>query len=222
MTRFLIILFAVFICLPPSSALSRDPVGPLPAVDENSLRVIEGQSFCSAGYGVQKVLFSIEGNDVYSREDSQPYLPGSDLTQSPYLRIDCVFKGLFVSYSFIDQFTVLNDTVKQDDVGIDAVDFRYDVLLLGYIFGIIPHRLYVEPGIGYSNLQYTLGYSSGGAAGADKSETAVEGGAVVHLSFRYYLSAFVSVNWSNQMALNPESVVSYLNQLGLNFMVRFK
>lgn len=221
MTRFLIMLFAVFICSQPVPALGRDTAGPLPGVDENAIRVVEGQSFCSAGYGVQNTLFSIEGKDVNSRDNSQPYLPDLDLSRSPYLRIDCVFRGLFISYSFIDQSTALNETVESGDVEIDAIDFRYDVLLLGYIFGIIPHRLYVEPGIGYSNLQYTLNYSSKDASGADQSETAVTSGAVVHLSFRYYLSAFLSVNWSNQVSLNPESVVSYINQTGLNFSVRF-
>ncbi len=204
------------------AVLADEPLQPVPKVDMEELRFIEGSSYCSAGYGNQKIVFNIGDKKVYSDEDSNTSLPKLELIKTTFLKINCVIKNIVIDYSLINDSAKFNENVQFEGTTYNSIKFQYDVLMFGYSIDLIPNRLYFDLGVGYAQTQYYLGYyGSTDTTGDYKSDTLNDINFVYHISLKYHFNSFFYIHWQNQQSADSDSPISYSNQLGLNFLVKF-
>ncbi|MBU2514077.1 hypothetical protein KJ966_22300 [bacterium] len=187
----------------------------LPTFNSDNVQLIENRSYCSTGFGTQGVAFRIEGKEVYSEKIGSIYSPGLDIYETPYVTIGCSFSKIFVDYSYFYNAIKFNKEVEYKNSTYNTIEFKLNSIALGYSFTFIDHYLHGDIGIGYSQVQYELGYDSSG------SNEELNNSAPFYLvNIRFFISAYLYVNWYNQKAMGDDSVVSHVNKLGLNFLVK--
>lgn len=207
--------------LPVPELFSQESFRKLPSLQSDRVRIIEGESYCSTGFGSQTIRFQFEGEHYQSEEISETYLPRIELVDSPFLRIGCNFQQFVVDYSFYEDSVRFDESLVYDDQDYNAVEFRYNNILVGYALTLFPHSLYLDLGLGYSQLQYQFGYYDDNSdTDNPESEIKTHSGTNIYFNLRWFLSVFVYVNWLNQQSLSDTMPVSYTNLLGLNFLVR--
>ncbi len=195
---------------------------PVPTLDYNRLRLIENLSYCHVGYGTQNISFNIEDSFVYSEDASNPYTPAVKPLSNTFLKLGCVFDKIFIDFFLVDDSMKFNETVEYDGKVYNSIKYHYDSLSVGYSFTLIPHLLYADLGLAYSQMQYNLGnYGNSNTNDDFSSETLHNSDFIYHLALKYFFNHYLFAHWQNQKTVDNTSVVYFSNQIGLNFLVRF-
>ncbi len=195
---------------------------PVPVLHHERIRLIEDQSYCYAGYGTQNISFNIEGSEAYSEDISNPYVPAVKPLLNTFLKLGCVFNKIFVEFYFIDDSMMFDDDVEYDGKVYNSIKYHYDSLSVGYSFTLIPHLLYADLGLGYAQVQYELGnYGNSDTDDDFSSDTLNNSDFVYHLALKYFFNHYLFAHWQNQKSVSNTATVSFSNQIGLNFLVRF-
>ncbi|MFH2130827.1 MAG: hypothetical protein ABIK68_10680 [bacterium] len=220
----LMILILVW-CLSPAPVWAaepwQEPVTPLPGVSLDRARIAEGVPYCYAGYGTQQSILKIGGRTVQSDAVSNPYLPGADPFSTTFLRFGCKNDMLFMDFSTLDDSMRFDQNVQVDGQTYNSIRYQYRVLAVGTSFSLVTHRLYMDLGLGYALIDYRLGLYGSQYASQYEGETDSADNLLVRVSFRYIINHFIMVHWQQEQTIDKESIVSYSNQLGLNFISRF-
>ena len=204
-----------------ASEPGQEPMTPLPRLNRELIRIGEGKPYCHAGYGTQRLTFNIEGNSVRSDKVSNAYMPGFDLTSTTFLRFGCKTDLLFFDFSTVDDSMRFNRNVTYNDIEYNSIKYQYRVFAVGHSMSLIPHRLYLDLGLGYGLLDYHLGLYGGEVASQYESDTISTGGVLLRMSVRVIISHYVMVHWQHDKSISSDSIVDYSGQLGLNFISRF-
>lgn len=223
-TGLIIIITAVMSIVPFMSIFAQDHgdiLVPLSDIKKENIRLIEGNDYCYAGYGTQNTLFSLDSGSTHSNGVSTPYLPSFQPILTTYLKLGCVINQLFFNYYLINNADKFNQTVTHEGNDYNSIQFNQDVLSIGYSFSIIPHSLYIDLGVGYSQFTYKLGLYNSPTATDNESNSFSEFNYVFHGEVKYFFSNFFFIQWQHQKSIGSGYVVSYSNQLGINFLSRF-
>jgi hypothetical protein len=207
--------------IPGTLVFSQDSMQPLSVFNNDKVRVIEGASYCSAGFGTQSIEFKFEGDSYQSEEVSEIHAPGVNILNSPFLRIGCSLQNIIIDYSFYEDSVRFDETLVYEGTTYNSIEFRVNTIRLGYAFSLVPHRLHLDMGLGYSQFQYKLGYyDDDTSTDYYKSEQLNESGLNYSVDLKLFLSVYIYLNWLNQRSASDNMPVSYTNQLGLNFLVK--
>lgn len=214
-----IFIFLILAITVTSSVMSQEHIEKLPALSSNRVQIIENQSFCSVGLGTQNTSFYIDNEQVYSEELSSAYEPGFDISDSPFIRLDCSINKIVGGYSFYESSIRFHRDVSYKDKEYNVADFKNNNFYLGYSFTLITHFLYIDIGLGYSQTQYSLDYVSSGSL-RGSPETVDGSGSFGYFNLKWFINDFLYLHWLNQQALQESNAVVYANQLGFSFLVR--
>jgi len=198
---------------------AQQTIEPLPSLNPSDVHIIEGASFCSAGLSTQTLLFNIEENLVFSDDITSPYLPSFDFYNSPALNLGCNFSDIVFDFSYYENSIKFNKLITYKDTDYNLLEFKLNQISVGYSFSLIPHLLYLDLGLGYSQIQFTLDFVSEGSVRNDAIHID-DSGSYYQVNFNLFLSAHIFVNWLNQQSFDSSGTVFYSNQLGLNFLVK--
>ncbi len=220
------LILIILLCLiSPVQALSADPgqspLTPLPEVTLNQIRTGEGKPYCYAGYGTQQMSFKIGGSSVHSDDTPNPYIPKFDPTLTTFLRFGCKTDFLFMDFSTVTDSIRMNNEVTYEGIMYNSIQFKYSVVAIGHSLSLIPHRLYLDLGLGYSMLEYNLGLYGSQYSSQYTSDTIESSGQLLRTSVRVIINHYVMIHWQHEKSINKEAVVDYSGQLGLNFIARF-
>jgi hypothetical protein len=194
-----------------------EPLRKLPTISHNRLRLVDGVDYCHAGYGTQRLVFEIQGQTATGIDTLAAPMPIFQPLTTTFLKFGCVRNRLFIEYSLIRDTMRFSDTLVYDGAIYDGISFQSSTAAAGYIFSPWAHRLYFDLGVGYNQIDYylrSLRVDSGNGAVDRDSHFALLAAA------RFIVNAFVFVQWQHMKGLE-NAVVSYSNQLGFHFMVRF-
>lgn len=194
---------------------------PLSDIKQEEIRLIDRTDHCYAGYGTQNSLFAFDGGSRHSNGVSTSYLPSFQPILTPYLKFGCVLNQLCFSYHLINDANKFDQVVTHQGNSYNSIQFTQDVLSVGYSFSIIPNLLYVDLGVGYSQFIYKLGLYSSSIAVDSESSYFSEFSYILHGEVKYFFSDFFFIHWQHQTPIASGYVMSYSNQLGLNFLSRF-
>jgi len=223
--KLLRMLFMLVCLLMPLKGLGAEPGQDyrtaLPAIPLDRVRLGEGVPYCYAGYGTQQLSFRFDGRTVHSRDIADPYQPGFDPTSSSFLRFGCKNDLLFIDYASVDDSLRFNREIVSDSVVYNAIRFQYRVVTAGHAFSLMPHRLYLDLGIGYALLDYRLGRYGRQYASQAESEARDESALMLRAGFSFIVNHYVMLNWQLEKSIGGDSVLDYTGQLGLNFISRF-
>ncbi|NQU65752.1 MAG: hypothetical protein HQ517_15935 [SAR324 cluster bacterium] len=197
------------------------PVTKLPGVPLAKVRLTESVLYCYAGYGTQRSLLKIEGQTVQSDTVSNPYLPGFNPLSTNVLRFGCKSGFLFMDFSTLDDIQRFNQNVTYQGKAYNSIKFQYRVLAAGTSISLLPHRLYLDLGLGKALIDYHLGLYGDQYNSQYKSETLNFNNLLLRTSVRFIINHYILIYWQHEKAIDRESVIEYSNQLGLNFMARF-
>lgn len=219
----------LFVALSPLQTRAAEPwQGPvtrLPDVSHGKLRLAEGILYCYAGYGTQRSILKIEGQTVRSDTVSNPYIPGFNPISTNVLHFGCKTDFLFMDFNTLDENLRFNQIVTFQGRAYNSIKFQYRVLVAGTSFSLVPHRLYLDMGLGKALIDYKLGlYGSQYISeneGEYESETINFNNLLLRTSLRYIINHYIMLFWQHEKAIDKESVVEYSNQLGLSFLARF-
>lgn len=193
---------------------------PLPVLNPAEVKLVEGVSFCSVGFGTQTVAFQIENQTVYSEKVSSPFLPSFDFFQPPYLRLGCNLKNIVIDFSFYENSLKFNQSIQYRGTEYNVIQFKTNSLAVGYSFSLVPHSLYLDVGVGYIQTQYSMDFENNGALRKDDSIAESDAGTFYRLNLSLFVSAHIYFQWLNQQAFDTTTTVTYTNQLGINYLVR--
>ncbi len=200
---------------------SQEAISILPSLRPTEAQIIEGESYCSTGFGSQTIGFRFNDESYQSERISEVYAPSLYIYDSPFLRIGCQIDGIILDYSFYEDSARFDETLEYEGEDYNSVEFRWDNFRIGYMFTVIPHSLHLDLGLGYAHMQYKLGYyDDNSSTSASNTSELTHSGMSAYFDIRYFLSVFVYVNWLNQQSFNETMPISYTNQLGLNFLVK--
>jgi hypothetical protein len=201
-------------------ASAQQTVQPLPTLNPAEVKIIEGASTCSIGFGTQTVAFRIENQVVYSEKVSSPFLPSIDFIQSPYLRLGCTLKQIVIDYSFYENSIKFNESIDYKGAEYNVIQFKTNSLFAGYSFSLVPHTLYLEIGVGYAQTQYTMDFEDNGTLRIGGSVSESNTGTFYRINLSLFVSAHIYFQWLNQQAFDKTNIITYSNQLGINYLVR--
>jgi hypothetical protein len=199
----------------------REPVTPLPGVSPDKVRLAEGVLYCYAGYGTQQSIIKIEGLTAQSDKISNPYIPGLNALAATFLRFGCKTDFLFMDFSTLNDSMRLDENVTYQGETYNSIKFRYRVTAVGTSFSVLPHKLYLDLGLGYTLIDYHLGLYGNQYSSQYESETTSSNNLLLRTSLRYIINHYVMIHWQHEKAIDKESIIQYSNQLGLNFLARF-
>ena len=205
------------VVLLPFPTFSQEAIEPLPKLTPSMVHTIDGASYCSTGFGFQEMAFSFDGETVYSEESTRNRIPDINLNNSPYLRIGCSMNKVYLDYLFYEDSIRFDSDFEVDGSTYNSVYFKYNTILMGYDFTLILHQLHLDLGIGYTQVQYTLGlYDENSNIEGDDFNRA---GWSYVINLKWFLSVFFYINWLNQQFIG-DIPIEYSSQIGLNFMVK--
>lgn len=217
--RILSFLTAVFIFC--SNLAAQDVAAPIREIDDGALKIIEGSSYCSAGYGMQTVQISIGGQQAHNEEQNSFLLPFSGLSDIPALSLQCLFNRVAIDWVYLDDTIGLSKTINYQDLDYNALSLKHNAVSIGYSFPIITHELHLNLGIGYSMTEYSLGYFEEANSANDRELTNLKsGGMFLHSNLKLYLSPALFIHWTVQNGLGDDNLVKYFSQLGISFFVK--
>ncbi len=216
---FIIIAIGV-ISVTAAYADSADP-RPITASDSQLLKLVDQQLYCYTGWGTQNMTFKLDNQVVYARDQRSSYMPSYNITNSPKLDFGCAQNGFSIEFILYNGAFEFQKEIIVDDTMYNAVDYEQSSIMFGYSFKLIPHRFYINAGIGYTQGKYKLGlygneYATETTAGAQNSENGL-----VHVSMVVFINHFFFVNYQQMQSIRSKSVFYYANQLSLNFYRRF-
>jgi len=197
------------------------PFTKLPEVSSQKIRLGEGAPYCYAGYGTQQFMLTIEGQAVQSDKVSNPYLPSFDPISATFLIFGCKSDMLFVDFSTLDTSMRLDREIIHDGDTVNTIRLQYRVLTAGYTFSVMPHRLYLDLGMGYAIADYHLGRYGSQYNTEYETDDFSTGNLLIRTSVRVIINHYVMLHWQHEKSIDQTSVVDYSNRLGLNFLARF-
>jgi hypothetical protein len=194
-----------------------EPLSKLPGVSHSRIRLIDGVSYCHAGYGTQRIFFEIDGQPAVAADTAAAPVPSFQPLNTTFLKFGCVLDRVFMEYSMIRDTMLLREPIRHDGVVYDGIHFQLNTAAAGYVFSLWPHRLYIDLGIGYTQVDYSLRsirLSSGSSAVIGDNHF------LLLAATRFIFNSFAFAQWQHLKALE-NGVLSYANQLGIHFLVRF-
>lgn len=218
------LIIILWLLLPPqllAAAPGPDYRTALPGISRESVRLGEGVPYCYAGYGTQQMAFRVDGRSVHSDKLSNPYLPAFDPTSSSFLRFGCKNDLLFVDYAGVDGSLRFNKEIILNGSKYNTIRYQYRVITAGHAFSLLPHRLYLDLGLGYSVLDYRLGRYGSSYSSQTTGKTTSDDGFMFRAGFSLIITHYVMLNWQHEKSIGSDSVLDYTGQLGLNFISRF-
>ncbi len=208
----------ILVCVAETGA--QEQVEKLPELNRDRVRLIENASFCSSGTGAQGIVFTVEDEAVHSIKTDDYYLPHTDLFDSPFFRIGCTFKKIVIDYSYFESSFRFQEVVVYKEKDYNLIEFQNHNLFIGYSFTIIAHYLYFDLGAGYSHTQYTLDYTADGSLRGSDEEDLSSTNPFIRSSFKFFITDYLYLHWSNQQSPKQTNGTYFSNQLGLSFLVR--
>lgn len=223
MRRLLLLAILIQLFLPATTAADSpgEPVKPLPRFTEDRIRLGEGRPYCAAGYGTQQLVFRI-GDDTF-RDDavSSPYLPSVNPIMATFLKFGCRTDRVHVDVSMVIDSMRMDGIARSNGVDYNTIEYQLRMLSLGHSVSLMPHRLYLDLGLTYVQLDYRMGLYGRRYSREYRSERLADDHFMVGTSLRFLVNHYLMIHWRHDKAFDDDALVDYSGQFGLNFMSRF-
>lgn len=197
------------------------PLRPIAKINSESLKLVEGQLYCKGGYGSQNNQFKFGGKTVHSHRSSSVIIPEFDIVENVMAGFGCQIGHVFFDYSLNSGSTKLNDEVTENGTLYNTVKYEVSYYNLGYQFTLIPHLLYAGAGVGYYELNYTLGMYGGSLSSEYAAESKRDDGFGGVAKLQWFLNHFFFISYKYQKSFLSDETLNSSSQFGLNFYSRF-
>ena len=198
-----------------------DDSRPLSKIDSRRVRLVEGQFYCYVGWGMQNTVFQFDGRSVYDKDRTSSYVPSFDLSRGSGLKFGCGQEGYTVGFFYIDEAFRFQNTIFVDNTRYNSIDYEQSAIVGGYSFPMVPHLLYIDAGLGYTHINYTLGwYGKGYSAEYSSGDLSTDSG-LVYLDALIFVTHYFFVGYSWLQSIRSGGIFHSAGQLNFHFYRRF-
>lgn len=216
-----VILAVIFVLGIGANIAITAPLKPAPKISPNGLKLIEGQLYCSGGYGTQSNQFRVGQTTVLADKAGSVLIPTFDFQDEVTAGFGCRVNHLFFDYALSSGTVQLEEEVLADSTPYNMIQYEISYYNIGYQVPFIRNALYAAAGLSYYDMQYTLGMYGGSASSDYSSELKQDRklGAVIKL--QWFVNHFFYIHYKYQKSFASDAVLDSSTQLGFNFYSKF-